>query len=119
MPSGKPVASAAPYAFASLRKNEASPVISVAPARLPLVAEADSKLQGFLPQGSFRSLHLLCDLGDRRPGLRVLLQQLHISGGVFLASQFALLCLGHFTLLYLLGHAMQGFLSEINTAVCI
>jgi hypothetical protein len=39
--------------------------------RLALMPKADAQLAGLLPQGAFGSFHLLCDLGDWRPCLRM------------------------------------------------
>jgi len=50
---------------------------------LPQVAQAKAKLRSFHAQRCDGSLHLLRDLGDRRPILRMLLEAPQVSGGPF------------------------------------
>jgi|SRR5271157_5412621 len=65
---------------------------------LSLMAEPNPELQGFLPQRPGRSLHKLGDLRYRSPCLRMLLQQLNVSGSVWLTCCF-LFRFGQFDLL--------------------
>ena len=50
---------------------------------LPLMAQAKAKLRSFHAQRCDSSLHLLRDLGNRRPILRMLLEAPQVSGGPF------------------------------------
>ena len=58
--------------------------------------QAKSKFQGLLPQRSHGPFHLLSDLQHGCPCLRMLPQQLNVSGRVGLACRFVF---GHFSLL--------------------
>jgi hypothetical protein len=77
------------------------------------MTQADSELQGLLSQRADGALHDLGDLRYGRPRLRMLLEQLDVSGRVWLAHRLLLFRFSQFNPLKLVNqHSICGLVSK-------